>query len=198
MHRAAYKAEFGHCNVPARYEKNRRLGIWVSAQRQQYKIMRQMPDSAKARRSAPLTEERISLLKAIGFTWTIRSRDTFGESWNQRFEELKVFKRLHGHCLVPSRYPESPELGVWVGTQRTQYRLYMKGKESTSSAISSMNEDRIRALEDLGFAWGLRGGRAAGPSPMDDVVGAAAGLAMHQYRVETVEHVLDQFVARSI
>lgn len=30
-----YKAEHTHCNVPARYAKNRRLGIWVSAQRQQ-------------------------------------------------------------------------------------------------------------------------------------------------------------------
>jgi len=29
----AFKEEEGHCNVPARYVQNRRLGIWVSAQR---------------------------------------------------------------------------------------------------------------------------------------------------------------------
>ena len=34
-----YKAEHGHCNVPARYAKNRRLGIWVSAQRQQVRLL---------------------------------------------------------------------------------------------------------------------------------------------------------------
>eukprot|EP00980_Cylindrotheca_fusiformis_P006910 scaffold1442_cov128-Cylindrotheca_fusiformis.AAC.31 len=202
----AYKAEFGHCNVPARYEKNRRLGIWVSAQRQQYKIMRQMPESAKARRSAPLTEERIGLLNDIGFTWTIRSRDTFGESWNQRFEELKEFKRIHGHCLVPSRYSESPELGVWVGTQRTQYRLYMSGQENGTSTTSSMNEDRIRALEELGFAWGLRGGRGGNQLPMEEAIADAeagasnAGIAVsqNQYSGEEGEQRIDQYVAHQI
>jgi hypothetical protein len=175
--------------------------------------MRQMPDSAKARRLAPLTEERIALLNEIGFTWTIRSRDTFGESWNQRFEELKEFRRNHGHCLVPSRYPETPELGVWVGTQRTQYRLYMKAKEGGNPTVSSMNEDRVRALEALGFTWGLRNGRTTGPSSMEEVVAAAeaaaaveagdrvaAGVAMHhhQYPVETVERVIHQYVAHQI
>lgn len=116
-----YKEEHGHCNVPARYAKNRRLGIWVSAQRQQYKILQAQTDS-KPRRSAPLTADRIELLNKLGFTWTIRSRDSLGESWNQRLNELAKFRTMHGHCNVPSRYPLNPELGVWVGTQRTQKR----------------------------------------------------------------------------
>jgi len=60
---------------------------------------------------------------------------------------------------VPSRYPENPELGVWVGTQRTNYRLYLKAKESgeQSSGASAMNEERIQQLEELGFVWSLRG-----------------------------------------
>lgn len=72
----------------------------------------------KPRRSAPLTQDRIDLLNGLNFTWTIRSRDNLGESWNQRFEELKHYKDDHGHCLVPSRHPPNPELGIWVGTQR--------------------------------------------------------------------------------
>lgn len=72
----------------------------------------------KPRRSAPLTQGRIDMLNMLGFTWTIRSRDSLGESWNQRFEELKQYKEENGHCLVPSRYPPNPELGIWVGTQR--------------------------------------------------------------------------------
>lgn len=71
-------------------------------------------NDAKARRSAPLTQERIDLLNAIGFTWTIRSRDSMGESWNQRLLELRQFKQQYGHCLVPSRYEANPELGIWV------------------------------------------------------------------------------------
>ena len=116
--------------------------------------------NAAMRRSAPLTQERINLLNEIGFTWTIRSRDTLGESWSQRLEELKRFKEKHGHCQVPSRYAEAPELGIWVGTQRTQYRLYMKAKETGAdiAGATSMNENRIRLLEDLGFVWALRTG----------------------------------------
>jgi hypothetical protein len=55
-----------------------------------------MDDSFRPRRSAPLTQERIDLLNDISFTWTIRSRDSLGESWNQRLEELKLFKSLEG------------------------------------------------------------------------------------------------------
>jgi hypothetical protein len=200
-----YKKEHGHCNVPARYAANRRLGIWVSAQRQQFKIMKQMPDSAKQRRSAPLTNERIGFLNDLGFTWTIRSRDSLGESWNQRLEELKEFKAQHGHCLVPSRYPINPELGIWVGTQRTQYRLYMKSKETgmPPSGSTAMNEDRIRELGELGFVWALRNTKeetaslaaAAAATPMeDDTVAEAAGAAAAA--VEAADEVMEHFEDR--
>jgi hypothetical protein len=79
-----------------------------------------IPSEEKPRRSAPLTQERIDLLKELGFTWTIRSRDSLGESWNEKLDFLREYKAIHGNCLVPSRYPSNPELGVWVGTQRTQ------------------------------------------------------------------------------
>ena len=64
------------------------------------------------------------------------------------------------HCLVPSRYTPNPELGVWVGTQRTQYRLHKRAKETgiTVNGATAMNEERIRELEELGFVWALRGG----------------------------------------
>lgn len=207
----------GSCNVPARYAQNRRLGIWVSAQRQQYKILQQQqrlqqqqppvqqvtadtaaalppetegdtgsPTNAnesttattnasanpKARRSAPLTQERIDLLNALGFTWTIRSRDALGESWNQRLQELRLFKQEYGHCLVPSRYEKNPELGVWVGTQRAQYRQFMRARETGQMISTNMNEDRIRELEDLGFVWALRGN-----IPEDAIAAAEAAAA---------------------
>ena len=155
----AYKQEFGNCNVPARYSKNRRLGIWVSAQRQQYKILKSPGYDSKKQRPSSLTEERIELLSLLGFTWTIRSRDSLGESWNQRLQDLMEYKDKHGNCLVPSRYLPNPELGVWVGTQRTQYRLFQKAKESGQplTGATAMNEERIRQLEELGFVWALRG-----------------------------------------
>jgi hypothetical protein len=171
------------------------LGIWVSAQRQQYKIMRQIPDATKGRRSAPLTEQRIALLNEIGFTWTIRSRETFSESWSQRFEELKEFKRVNGHCLVPSRYSTNPELGVWVGGQRSQYRVYMKTKENGDCSVSGMNEDRIHELEELGFAWGVRGvgGRPTNASPIEEVVAAAEAAAAVEVGDQVAAGVMEHY-----
>ena len=94
-----FKKQNGHCNVPARYALNRRLGIWVSAQRQQYKQMQSVPPVLGGPRVTPLTKERIDLLDGLGFTWTIRSRDSLGESWNQRLQELRDYKAVHGNCL---------------------------------------------------------------------------------------------------
>jgi hypothetical protein len=96
-----FRLEHGHCNVPARYANNRRLGIWVSAQRQQYKQLQQVAATLPpgTRIPSPLTPERIDLLNQLGFTWTIRSRDSLGESWNQRFQELCEYKATHGTCL---------------------------------------------------------------------------------------------------
>jgi hypothetical protein len=203
---SVYKQISGHCNVPARYTVNRRLGIWVSAQRQQYKILHQQKHlfasqppvaaiavdesatqdvnnvandtaNSKVRRSAPLTQERIDLLNSLGFVWTIRSRDSLGESWNQRLHELHQFKHLYGHCLVPSRYDANPELGIWVGTQRTQYRLYMRSKETGVPVSTSMNDDRIRELEDLGFVWALRGSLPDETAAAADAAATAVEIA---------------------
>jgi hypothetical protein len=75
-------------------------------------------------------------------------------------QELKDYRKAVGHVNVPARFDRNPELGVWVGTQRTQYRLYTKAKESGEAALgtSSMNEDRIAQLEEIGFVWAIRNG----------------------------------------
>uniref|UniRef100_A0A7S3P091 Helicase-associated domain-containing protein n=1 Tax=Amphora coffeiformis TaxID=265554 RepID=A0A7S3P091_9STRA len=130
-----FKQEHGHCNVPARYSKNRRLGIWVSAQRQQYKQMQSGPQEESGSRTTPLTEDRIALLNELGFTWTIRSRDSLGESWNQRLQELRDYMAVHGNCLVPSRYPPNPELGIWVGTQVSCRQLHALETPPSASKV---------------------------------------------------------------
>ena len=40
-----------------------------------------------------------------------RIRDHQSEQWAQRFDDLKVFREKHGHCLVPHAYPDNPALG---------------------------------------------------------------------------------------
>jgi len=62
-------------------------------------------------------------------------------NWEALFQALVAFKENQGHCGVPNRWSENPELGTWVGTQRQAFR---KGK---------LSEERVARLEALGFEW---------------------------------------------
>jgi hypothetical protein len=61
--------------------------------------------------------------------------------------ELLEFRLKNGHCLVPNQYEKNPSLAEWVKRQRYQYKLKNEGKHST------MSDDRIAALEMLGYVW---------------------------------------------
>ena len=52
-----------------------------------------------------LTEERIQLLKNVGFCW-----DAQDENWMEHYEKLKRFWEINGHLDVPSRYRGDPSL----------------------------------------------------------------------------------------
>ena len=62
--------------------------------------------------------------------------------------ELLVYKAKHGNCHVPTKYKDNTALGRWVSTQRADYKKYQEGMSKTS-----MNEEKIRRLEGIGFAW---------------------------------------------
>jgi len=49
---------------------------------------------------------------------------------------------------VPTKYKDNTALGRWVSTQRAEYKKYNEGGIKTS-----MNADKIRRLEAIGFAW---------------------------------------------
>ncbi|WP_082192338.1 DEAD/DEAH box helicase [Chlamydia suis] len=118
-----FREEYGHCKVPVGYPQNLSLGVWVSNQRVVFK-------------KGKLSEDKIARLKELGFVW-----DVFEEVWEKNFLELKRFQEEHGHCKVPERYPQNPDLGSWVSNQRVDFK---KG---------DLSEDRIVRLEELGFVW---------------------------------------------
>jgi len=62
-----FKKVTGHCKVPQHYSQNRALGKWVAKQREQYRFYREG-------RHSFLTDERIDLLKSIGFIWKVKGR----------------------------------------------------------------------------------------------------------------------------
>jgi hypothetical protein len=129
----AFKATYGHCNVPQKYPANKRLGIWVNKQRTEFKKRENGTKSS-------LTDERVALLEGIGFVWAKRRGMA---AWNKRMAELERFYASNGHFHINAKTP----LGRWVSTQRQQYRLYSKGEQST------LTVDKIHSLEALGFTW---------------------------------------------
>jgi hypothetical protein len=147
-----YKKEHGNTVVPRRYEDNPSLGKWVDTQRTNYNTNK-------------LSPQRIEKLNEVEFVW-----DPLEAQWWERFEELKEYRRDHGDTLVPNRYSSNPSLGMWVSTQRQDYKKFMAKKklEEDGSLLHNlddpeiekirntspwMTEKRIRLLEAEDFIW---------------------------------------------
>lgn len=144
----AYSETFGHCRVPYNYAPNPKLARWVSSQRVLYRKMQKSGNEtikSNVRPSNVLTSERIEALEEIGFLFEVPRR----QSWNTRFDQLCLYRALHGDCLVPIHYKEVPGLARWVRNQRSQYRHLLKGKPEKCS----LTPERIAALKSIGFVW---------------------------------------------
>ena len=139
----SYKEKYGSTLVPSNCPENPPLGKWVGNQRSAYRWFTQ------GDKKSWLNEERIQALTSIGFTWNVRERSR-PVSWDERVAELKAYQNEHGDCLVPQSFNPNPPLGKWVGNQREDYRKRMQGKRS------SMTDQRVRILEDIGFVWSCR------------------------------------------
>ena len=141
----AYKEEHGHCRVPQSAEYRWvKLGGWVTNQR-------------KAHKAGKLSEERVTQLNGIEFTWVTRESPRPGDEW---FELLKAYKEEHGHCRVPKRAEYGGlKLGGWVDRQRT------------SQKSGKLSENRRTRLDDIGFCWSAK--RDASAATVSDTVAQA-------------------------
>ena len=122
---ARYKAEHGHCSVPAIQGS---LGRWVHMQR-------------RNRKKGKLLEERVQKLDELGFVWAPPPGPPGGTNsiWNERLDELAKYKAEHGHCNVPA---SRGSLGRWVHNQRS----YVKKGE--------LSKECVKGLDGLDFNWG--------------------------------------------
>jgi len=93
------------------------------------------------------------MLKSKGPRLTDRKK-LQNKAWFDRFEELKTYLEEIGDCLVPQKYPPNPSLGTWVNKQRMEYKLLMDKNKS------SMTDERLDALQSIGFTWAKRKGQA--------------------------------------
>lgn len=133
----AFHGDFGHSAVPHTFPQNPQLARWVKRQRRQYKLRRDG-------RPSTMTLDRLQLLDAVGFIW-----DSHDVNWREKLATLDKFRRLHGHCNVPSNYMDK-KLATWVKCQRRQYKLHVDQKPS------AMTDQRISELETRGFEWEIR------------------------------------------
>ncbi|WP_201714255.1 Helicase associated domain protein [Rossellomorea arthrocnemi] len=62
-------------------------------------------------------------------------------AWEYRYEQIKEFYRVNGHCMVKRNY-KNKQLAYWVVTQR---KLYSKG---------ILEKERLDKLNELNFEWG--------------------------------------------
>eukprot|EP00551_Chaetoceros_affinis_P006151 CAMPEP_0203672566 /NCGR_PEP_ID=MMETSP0090-20130426/8589_1 /ASSEMBLY_ACC=CAM_ASM_001088 /TAXON_ID=426623 /ORGANISM="Chaetoceros affinis, Strain CCMP159" /LENGTH=465 /DNA_ID=CAMNT_0050537901 /DNA_START=85 /DNA_END=1482 /DNA_ORIENTATION=+ len=138
-----FKKEKGDCLVPHTYPAKPHLARWVKRQRRQYKLR------LEGNSNSTMTEERINILNDIGFVW-----DSHEVIWNERFNQLVAYKEKFGNCRVPSYCKECPQLASWVKCQRRQYKLFWEQGKG-----SSMNLDRIKLLNSIGFIWEVHPGR---------------------------------------
>jgi hypothetical protein len=146
----AFKAKFGHCNVPQKRSSNnkyRSLGQWCSDIRRSYKAIKE-GGTAPARNNT-LSKADMKRLENAGFEWNIRN------TFDQRFNDLMAFKAKFGHCNVPQTQSSNNKhrsLGLWCNDVRRSYKTIKEGGIPLSYKLSKAD---MKRLENAGFEWYL-------------------------------------------
>mmetsp|Transcript_1562 Transcript_1562/g.3176 ORF Transcript_1562/g.3176 Transcript_1562/m.3176 type:complete len:395 (+) Transcript_1562:168-1352(+) len=71
----------------------------------------------------------------------------YDKGWACHIKELKKFKDKFGHCNVRRTQKEYITLSYWIRRVRGLYKLRQAGKKT------SLTDERIKELDDLGFGW---------------------------------------------
>ncbi len=117
-------------------ENGYNLGTWVGSQRMNYK-------------KGSLSEEKIKKLEEIGMIFEKVNDNT----WNKMYELAKKYYEHYGNLKIPRNFKtingyevdeKGYNLGAWISTQRTSYNK------------STLSEDKIKKLEEIGMMWNIR------------------------------------------
>jgi len=134
---------FQHNNNGAEPKKSddAALYAWASEQR----------EILSGRTAEYLTKEQIEKLTAAGIQ---PKREWKRIPWDHRFEELKRFQEMHGHCSVKQH--EDASLSNWVLTMRKTMKAINNGTKS-----NTLTDERIAKLDSIGFTWEEKAGGTA-------------------------------------
>ena len=78
----------------------------------------------KAGKKTPMTDEKVRHLADIDFQWSVK-KEREEDFWNERYEELVIFKEENGHCKVPRSLGK---VGRWISKQRFKRAKISKEK----------------------------------------------------------------------
>ncbi len=134
----AFKESSGHTTPPF---KNQNLREFVKAVQDEYKKL-------TTNKPSELTPDRIQTLKEIDFKFDGMDKP-WTPAWKAKFDVLKKFKAMHGHCDVPRNYehPDMKGLSNWVKEQRKFYHKMLKGQPTI------MTPEKAEKLSQLGLTW---------------------------------------------
>jgi len=104
----AFKAEFGHCNVPKTQSRNnthRSLGIWCISMRKTYKTIKEGRSPGCKLSKADMKQR----LENAGFEYLSKK-----VPFDERLKDLMAFKAEFGHCNVPLTRSRKVRTILWV------------------------------------------------------------------------------------
>jgi hypothetical protein len=145
----AFKAKFGHCNVPCTKSSNNKhlsLGQWCIQIRRSYKFIK---EDGTTTRNYKLSKADMKRLENAGFEWN------FSKTFDERFKDLMVFKAKFGHCNVPCTNSSTNKhfsLGRWCSDMRRSYKAIKMG----GKLRCKLSKADIKRLEKAGFEWRLK------------------------------------------
>lgn len=111
--------------------RDKKLNNWLQGQKQAF---------MHKKTYAPLSEEKIKLLEAIGIVWDMKEKQAYDASC--MFDLAKQYYEEHGNLLLPYKYTvDGKNLAGWIQDKR---KAYKNGK---------LSNDQIEKLESIGMIW---------------------------------------------
>lgn len=139
----AFKEKYGHSKIPNHQREFRTLRNWIGKQREAYKTYQISGKGVTA------ISKRITKLQMIGV-----SLEPYSTNWSSRYQQLVLFHREHGHCIVPQQGKSKfIRLGQWLGRQKKELRP-SKDMGKDNLVFTKREFERARLLESVGVHLG--------------------------------------------
>lgn len=142
-----YYNHYGNLNIPENFkttngidydENGKRLGTWITAQRQNY-------INCKA---TPMMIKRVKLLEEIGMIWEVNT-----DLWMRNYELAKNYYNHYGNLRIPTNFKtvngvDYDENGIKLGS-------WICGQRGAKKGIGtySLYEEREALLNEIGMVW---------------------------------------------